>query len=387
MKSLPPQIVVGIMPDSFKGTLSSAEAAAAVARGLERAAPGFFRCIGIPLADGGEGTVEAIVKATQGRFVRRKVEDPLGRRRFARFGLTGDGKTAVIEVAAASGLPLLSSRERNPLDTSTYGTGELMRSALACGVKRIVVGLGGSATVDGGAGAAAALGIRLLDARGVQIPRGGAGLCRLSRIVADGRDVRMGDVEVVAACDVDNPLTGRDGAARVYAPQKGADAEQVRILESGLRRLARIAARDLGVELADLRRGGAAGGLGAGMKAFFGASLVSGVDVVLDVVDARSRLKGCHLLITGEGCVDSQTARGKAPQGVARLADAMGVPVIAICGVAGSGYTAFRKGSVSGVFPSAGFQFSAPAPGQFSASLSACAEEVGRLLRLGMMLA
>jgi glycerate kinase len=305
------------------------------------------------MADGGEGTVEALVDATGGRYVTVSVTAPLGNRIRARFGLLGDlsdtdgssgsrrgGKTAVIEMVAASGLPLVPLAKRNPLVTTTRGTGDLIRAALNRGAKKILVGIGGSATVDGGAGMASALGARLLDAKGRPIPPGGGGLAKLARIDLSGLDPRIRGVRIEVACDVTNPLTGPTGAARVYGPQKGATPAMVRALDRNLARLAKIVRSNLGIEVDRLPGSGAAGGLGAGLVAFLGAKLRPGVAMVVDAVDLRRTLKDADLVITGEGRMDRQSAFGKTPVGVARAAKEFGIPVVAICGSVGEGANA-----------------------------------------------
>lgn len=325
-----------IAPDSFKECLSAREVAEHLARGVRDAAPN-ARIACVPMADGGEGTVEALVDATGGRYVTVSVAAPLANRIRARFGLLGGTRTAVIEMAAASGLPLVPLARRNPLVTTTRGTGDLIRAALDRGAKKILVGIGGSATNDGGAGMATALGARLLDAKGRAIPPGGGGLAKLARIDLSELDPRIRGIRIEVACDVTNPLCGRSGASAVYGPQKGATPAMVRTLDRNLARLARIVRRDLGVDVAKLPGSGAAGGLGAGLVAFLGAKLRPGVAMVVDAVDLRRTLKGADLVITGEGRMDRQSAFGKTPVGVARAAKESGIPVVAICGSIGEG--------------------------------------------------
>lgn len=325
---------VVVAPDSFKGSASARVAAEALARGLRRALPG-VQVETVPMADGGEGTVEAVVEATGGRYVQTRVVGPLGEPVWARFGIVGDGSTAVIEMAAASGLPLVPPHRRNPMVTTTFGTGELIRAALDEGVRRILVGIGGSATVDGGAGAAQALGVRLLDAEGRPLGFGGGELGRLARIEMAGRDPRLAEVEVLVACDVTNPLYGPEGAAAVYGPQKGATPEMVAILDRHLRHLADLIRRDLGVDVSTLPGGGAAGGLGAGLVAFCGARLSPGVQLVMEAVRLQQRLAGADLVVTGEGAMDRQTRFGKTPAGVGLLARRLGVPAVAVVGTIG----------------------------------------------------
>lgn len=329
MAGLPNRIAIA--PNAFKGTLSAAQAAERIERGLRQALPR-AEFITIPMADGGDGTMEAVVHATGGRLVRARVHDPLGREMWAKWGLAGDGERAVIELAQASGLALLSAEERNPLKATTRGTGELILAALRRGAKRILVAIGGSATNDGGVGLARALGMRFLDAKGRELPEGGGNLIHLARIDASRIEPLVAKARIDVACDVDNPLFGRRGAAYVYGPQKGATLVMVRRLDLGLRRLAKVARRDLGVDVAEMPGAGAAGGTGGGLVAFLGARLLLGAKLVMEAIDLRKRLEGCDLVITGEGRLDTQSLHGKAPVAVARLARRMRIPVFAICG-------------------------------------------------------
>jgi glycerate kinase len=373
---------IAVAPDSFKGSLSAMEAAECIERGLRQSLKG-VSIRKIPMADGGEGTVRAIVEATGGRMVRRSVSDPLGRRIRACFGMSGDGKTAVIEMAAASGLALLKPGERNPLLTTTRGTGEMIRHALAAGARRILVGIGGSATNDGGTGMARALGARFLDGRGRQLREGGGSLANLERVDMSRMDKRVARTHVEVACDVDNPLVGPRGAARVYAPQKGATPAMVRELDVGLRQLARVIRRDLNVDILNVPGSGAAGGLGAGLMAFLGGELRPGVDIVTDTVGLRRRLRGCDLVITGEGRMDGQTVYGKTPAGVAKAAGELGIPVIAICGSLGKGVQAVLGAGIHAYFsalqePVAETDLPARGPDM----LTDCAAQVGRMIAL-----
>ncbi|MGC9316649.1 MAG: glycerate kinase [Armatimonadota bacterium] len=320
-----------IAPDSFKGCLTALEVCQAAAEGI-LAIDGEIEIAQVPMADGGEGTVQSLVDATDGELVTERVTGPLGEPVEATYGLLGDGKTAVIEMAAASGLPLVPEERRDPLKTTTYGTGELIRAALDQGRRNLIVGIGGSATTDAGAGMAQALGVRLLDEDGEQIGFGGAELGRLATIEMAGADPRLRETEIRVACDVDNPLYGQRGAAHVYSPQKGASPRDVELLDGNLRRFADLVQRDLGLDVRDIPGAGAAGGLGAGLVAFCGATLEPGVEIVIDAVDLPGRMRGADLCITGEGAIDSQTAFGKTPAGVASVAKREGAPVIAIAG-------------------------------------------------------
>jgi len=290
------------------------------------------------MADGGEGTVQALVDATGGRLITATVRGPLGDPVEATFGMMGDGETAVIEMAQASGLPLVPPERRNPLVTTTYGTGELILRALDEGARRLIIGIGGSATNDGGAGMAQALGARLLDAAGRDLEPGGAALANLARIDLTGLDPRARSLQITVACDVDNPLTGPRGASAVFGPQKGATPEMVAQLDTALRRFAEVIRRDLGLDVDPIPGAGAAGGLGAGLMAFLGAQLRRGVEIVVEATGLDRHLAGADLCLTGEGNTDFQTVRGKTPMGVATVARRHGVPVICLSGGLGRDY-------------------------------------------------
>ncbi len=322
---------VVVAPDSFKGCLTALEVGEALKAGILSVQRQAVVDV-VPMADGGEGTVRSLVDASSGQMLRTEVLDPLGRPIMAEFGLMGDGKTSVIEMAAASGLPLLDDSERNPMVTTTYGTGQLIKAALDTGATRLIVGIGGSATNDGGAGVAQALGVKLLDEAGCEIGRGGGSLKRLARIDVSGIDPRIADVEVMVACDVTNPLTGPDGASAVYGPQKGATPDMVEELDQALSHYAGVIRQQLGVDIAHVKGAGAAGGLGAGLMAFLRAALRPGVDIVIEATRLADRIAGADLIITGEGRLDSQTRMGKTPMGVARVAQQHGVPVVGVAG-------------------------------------------------------
>jgi glycerate kinase len=336
------------------------------------------------MADGGEGTVDCVLDATGGQYVECEVTAPMGDRVRARFGVLGDGSTAVIEMASASGLSLVPPAQRNPLLATTFGTGELIRAALDRGVRKILIGIGGSATVDGGEGVARALGAKLLDERGRDIPPGGGGLAKLDRIDVSGLDRRVRSVKVEVASDVDNPLTGPTGAARVYGPQKGATPAQVHVLDEALGRWARVIRRDLGVDVASMPGSGAAGGLGAGLVAFLAASLRSGVEMVVDAVDLAGKMKHASLVITGEGRMDRQSAHGKTPVGVAQVAKRLGIPVVALVGSVGEGADEVLRRGIDACFtilpgPVTLEQAFREAP----ESLRRCAAQVMRLFLVG----
>ena len=286
----------------------------------------------LPMADGGEGTAQSLVDATRGRILTESVVDPLGVEIEARYGVLGDGVTAVIEMAAASGLTLIPLAKRNPLVTTTYGTGQLIKAALDHGCRKLIIGIGGSATNDGGAGMAQALGAKLITASGEAIRWGGGGLHQLDAIGISELDSRIQETETVVACDVNNPLTGEDGASHVYGPQKGATPEMVQALDANLAHFDTILQRDIGVTVGDIPGAGAAGGLGAGLMAFLNAELKSGVALVIEATQLEKRISDADLVITGEGQINFQTVFGKTPIGVAKAAKAQGIPVVAIAG-------------------------------------------------------
>lgn len=324
-----------LAPQALKGSLTAAQAAQAMIEGVQTVLPN-AQIIALPIADGGEGTVEAMVAATDGTILPAKVTGPLGEPVAAFFGILGEGagteKTAVIEMAAASGLPLVPPERRDPCITTTWGTGELIRLALDHGCRRLLIGIGGSATNDGGAGMVQALGAQLLDEQGQELPRGGAALARLTRIVTETLDPRLRETVVQVACDVDNPLCGPTGATAIYGPQKGATPQMVQELDNALRHYATIIQRDLGVDVLDIPGGGAAGGLGAGLVAFLNAELLPGSRMVLDALQFDSLLASVDLVITAEGQLDAQTLRGKSVNAVATAARERSVPVIAVVG-------------------------------------------------------
>lgn len=338
-----------VIPDSFKGCLSSGEICGIIAREIRRRDPEARVCA-LPVADGGEGTVDAFLGALGGEKIAVPCRDPYGRPLTAHYGLFPDGKTAVIEMAAAAGLPLVGE-DRRVADTTTYGVGQLIAHALKRGAERILLGLGGSATNDGGCGAAAALGVEFLDAEGKAFVPVGGTLRRIAHIRTGGLLPALRQAEVIAMCDIDNPLCGESGAAAVFAPQKGADAATVRMLDEGLAHLAAVIEMDLGRSLLTLPGGGAAGGFGAGSVAFLGARLQMGIEAVLDLTDFDRLAADAYLVITGEGRLDSQSLRGKVVVGVARRARALGVPVVALVGSSETDIAAAYDAGVTAVFP------------------------------------
>ncbi|MCM3121649.1 MULTISPECIES: glycerate kinase [Bacillaceae] len=320
-----------IAPDSFKESLTALEAASAIEAGMRKILPE-ASFVKVPMADGGEGTVQSLVDATKGKIISKTVTGPLGEPVKAFFGLSGDGKTAIIEMAAASGLHLVSREKRNPLVTTTRGTGELISAALDFGVEKIIIGIGGSATNDGGAGMARALGIKFLNVDGNEISEGGGSLGELASIDMTQADSRLIAVNIEVACDVDNPLTGPKGASHIFGPQKGATAEMIEVLDGNLQHYAEIIRKDLGKDIEHISGAGAAGGLGSGLLAFLSADLKRGVDIVLEATKLEEQLLNADFVITGEGKIDGQTIFGKTPIGVAKTAKRHGIPVIAIAG-------------------------------------------------------
>ncbi len=326
-----------IAPDSFKDSLSAQKAGEAIYNGIT-SMPGEWNIQILPMADGGEGTVDALINATNGNLHYTEVYDPLMRKVRAKYGILGDGKTAVIEMAAASGIELLNSEERNPWITSSFGTGQLISAALDKGCNRIIMGIGGSATNDGGIGMAQALGVIFLDKNGKPVGHGGGELSKINRIEVQGMDPRITDCEIDIACDVTNPLTGLNGASMIYAPQKGADKEMVQKLDTNLKHFAKLVKEQLNKDVDTIPGAGAAGGLGAGFLAFTQAVLKPGFEIVRRETKLDDHIQWADLVITGEGKIDFQTQFGKTPMGVARVAKKYDKPVIAIAGTLGEGY-------------------------------------------------
>lgn len=320
-----------LAPDSFKESLTAMEVAVAIERGFKPIFPN-AEYVKLPMADGGEGTVQSLVDATGGRIVTTTVTGPLGQPVEGFYGLLGHGDTAVIEMAAASGLHLVEPHLRNPLLTTTLGTGELIKAALDSEVRHIIIGIGGSATNDGGIGMAQALGAKFTDSAGNDLALGGGALADLVAIDLSGLDERLAQVQLEVACDVSNPLCGSQGASQVFGPQKGATADMVNQLDSNLAHYAEIILQTTGKKVMDQAGAGAAGGLGAALLGLFDASLRPGINIVMDAVRFAERVQDADIVITGEGCIDSQTVHGKTPIGVARAAKQYDVPVIGIAG-------------------------------------------------------
>lgn len=339
-----------IAPQSFKGSVAALAAAQAIERGVRRAEPAAETAL-VPVADGGDGTLEALAGSSGGQIFRSIVAGPLGPAVEAAWGVMGDGQTAVVEMAQASGLALLPPARRNPRTATTQGTGEIIREALEQGYTRIIVGLGGSATNDAGTGMAAALGVKFRDGQGKVLPRGGAALARLESIDISGRHPGLDAAEIIGATDVTNPLCGPEGASAVYGPQKGASPEVVAELDAALANFARVAQRDVGMDFLqeDYPGAGAAGGLGAGLMAFAGATLRSGIDLVCQALNFEEQVRDADLVITGEGRADVSTIYDKSPVGVARKAAAYGVPTIILAGSLGEGYEELYQHGIAAV--------------------------------------
>ncbi|WP_051254617.1 glycerate kinase [Halobacillus kuroshimensis] len=338
-----------IAPDSYKGSLSAVEVAQSMERGIKRVFP-LCEIRSFPLADGGEGTVESLVKSTDGTLRTDEVTGPLGGRVQAAWGILGDGQTAVIEMAAASGITLIAEEDLNPYETTTYGTGELIRKALDYGVEKVILGVGGSATNDGGAGMAAALGAELLDKEGRVLPYGGKPLLDLHEIRTDHLDKRIFSTQFVTACDVSNPLCGPEGASAVFSPQKGAAPEMVEILDQALYHYGMQIQKYLNKDIMHEKGAGAAGGLGAGLMAFLNAELKPGIDIVLDSIHFNAELEQAAFVLTGEGKTDRQTLFGKAPMGVGMRAKQFNVPVFCISGSLSDGYALLEKKGIHAFF-------------------------------------
>lgn len=333
-----------IAPDSFKGSLSAYEVAEAIQMGIKRVDKNIETVI-VPMAYGGEGTVQSLIDASEGTLIELTVYDPLFRTIKSFYGIMGDGETAVIEMSAASGLPLLKPNERNPLKTTSYGLGELIKDALNKGCKKFIIGLGGSATNDGGCGMAQALGAKFFEHEDNELGMGGGELLKIKSIDFSGLDCRIMNAAFLAACDVDNPLCGSNGASEIYGRQKGASDEDVIILDKGLNHFAEIVKQQLNLNINDVPGAGAAGGLGAGVIIFLKAKLERGIEIVTKITHLAEKMEGADLVITGEGKIDFQTAFGKTPYGVAQIAKEKNIPLIVFAGSLGEGYkTLYDRG-------------------------------------------
>lgn len=371
-----------LAPDSFKESMTAKQVCLAMEQGLRVAYPD-AEYIHVPMADGGEGTVQSLVDATGGELRRVRVTGPLGEPVEAFYGLMGQQNIAVIEMAAASGIHHVSRERRNPLLTSTYGCGQLIRNCLDQGVSKIILGIGGSATNDGGAGMAQALGARLLDANGRELGLGGGELGRLARLDISSLDPRLQQVEFIVACDVTNPLCGEQGASAVFGPQKGATPHMVQQLDAHLAHYAEVIRQQLGKEVATIPGAGAAGGMGAGLLAFTRCELKPGIDIVIEYSGLKDRLATADWCLTGEGRIDSQTRFGKTPHGVARVAKSFGVPVLAVAGCIGEGAETMHAEGIDAIFniiPNADTLEHLLQQGP--ANMQRTCENIGRLLKL-----
>lgn len=370
-----------IAPDSFKGSLTALEAAEAFERGIKNF-DADIETFKIPLADGGEGTMQALVDAVGGTINKLEVNDPLGRKIMAKYALLDNG-TAVIEMAEASGITLLSLEEKNPLLTTSYGTGELIADAVKKGAKKLIVAIGGSATNDAGVGLAQALGGHFYDKNGKEIGFGGKNLSQIKNIDLTELKENLKGIKIITACDVDNPFYGENGAAHVYAPQKGADKNTVEILDRNMKKFAAVIKNELEYDVQEISGSGAAGGLGGGMAAFLNSELKPGIEIVLDTVSFDSYLSDADLLITGEGKIDRQTISGKVVYGAAKRANKRGVDVIAAAGSLGEGYKELNQHGISALFSIIKEPISLEnAVGQADLLLEEAAEQIIRLYRL-----
>lgn len=373
--------------DSLKGSLSSFEANKAIAEGFS-AVSSDYNVVSVPIADGGEGTVEALVHATNGQFIKKVVTGPLGQPVNAQFGILGDKTTAVIEIAEACGLPLLSVEERNPLYTTSFGVGELILEAVEQGCHDIIIGLGGSATNDAGVGMLQALGYQFFNQEDALVGLGGVELKNIARIDLSAVPKRVKDLKFRVACDVNNPLYGLNGAAYIYGPQKGATPEIVKELDEGLKNFAVVVLEQVGKDLQQISGAGAAGGLGAAFAGFLQAELESGVQLILDYAELEEKLQGVNLTITGEGKLDGQTSMGKAPAGIALLSKRHGIPVIALAGDITEGNPSLHDSGITSYFTILSGPVdleTAMDPEVTRLNLRRTAEQIGRLLKFASL--
>ena len=342
-------LVIVLAPDSFKESMTAKEVCEAMERGI-RKANSQIRCIHVPMADGGEGTMQSLVDATGGRVYSKEVVGPLGNNVVAEYGILGNGEIGVIEMASASGIHLVDSEKRNPLITTTFGTGQLIKACLDKGVKKLLIGIGGSATNDGGAGFIQALGGRLLDENGDDLSYGGGALAKLHTIDLSNLDERLKYVSVEVACDVNNPLCGKEGASYVFGPQKGATREMIEILDQNLSHYAEVIKEQLGKDVISKAGAGAAGGLGAGLMAFLDVKLKSGIEMVIDYANLEEKVRDADMVWTGEGSIDFQTQYGKTPLGVAMIAKKYNKPVIALAGRVGNDIDVLYDKGIDAIF-------------------------------------
>ena len=342
-------LVIVLAPDSFKESMTAKEVCEAMERGI-RKANSQIRCIHVPMADGGEGTMQSLVDATGGRVYSKEVVGPLGNNVVAEYGILGNGEIGVIEMASASGIHLVDSEKRNPLITTTFGTGQLIKACLDKGVKKLLIGIGGSATNDGGAGFIQALGGRLLDENGDDLSYGGGALAKLHTMDLSNLDERLKYVSVEVACDVNNPLCGKEGASYVFGPQKGATREMIEILDQNLSHYAEVIKEQLGKDVISKAGAGAAGGLGAGLMAFLDVKLKSGIEMVIEYANLEEKVRDADMVWTGEGSIDFQTQYGKTPLGVAMIAKKYNKPVIALAGRVGNDIDVLYDKGIDAIF-------------------------------------
>lgn len=342
-------LVIVLAPDSFKESMTSKEACVAMERGIKKVNSN-IQCIHVPMADGGEGTMQSLVDATGGEVYSLEVVGPLGNKVKAEYGILGNGEIGVLEMASASGIHLVSLEERNPLITTTYGTGELIKACLDRGVKKLLIGIGGSATNDGGVGVIQALGGRFLDKEGNELGFGGGELEKLDRIDLTNFDRRLKDVVIEVACDVSNPLCGENGASYIFGPQKGASVEMIKILDNNLKHYAKVIKEQFGKDVLEIAGAGAAGGLGAGLMVFLNGNLKKGIEIVIEYSGLEKKVKNCDMVWTGEGSIDFQTQYGKTPLGVATVAKKYNKPVVALAGRVGDDIDILYEKGIDSIF-------------------------------------
>lgn len=342
-------LVIVLAPDSFKESMTAKEVCVAMERGIKKVNSN-IQCIHVPMADGGEGTMQSLVDATGGEVYSLEVVGPLGNKVKAEYGILGNGEIGVLEMASASGIHLVSLGERNPLITTTYGTGELIKACLDRGVKKLLIGIGGSATNDGGVGVIQALGGRLLDKDGNELGFGGGELEKLDRIDLTNFDRRLKDIVIEVACDVSNPLCGENGASYIFGPQKGASVEMIKILDNNLKNYAKVIKEQLGKDVLEIAGAGAAGGLGAGLMVFLNGNLKKGIEIVIEYSGLEKKVKNCDMVWTGEGSIDFQTQYGKTPLGVATVAKKYNKPVVALAGRVGDDIDILYQKGIDSIF-------------------------------------
>lgn len=342
-------LVIVLAPDSFKESMTAKEACVAMERGIKKVNSN-IQCIHVPMADGGEGTMQSLVDATGGEVYSLEVVGPLGNKVKAEYGILGNGEIGVLEMASASGIHLVSLEERNPLITTTYGTGELIKACLDRGVKKLLIGIGGSATNDGGVGVIQALGGRLLDKEGNELGFGGGELEKLDRIDLTNFDRRLKDVVIEVACDVSNPLCGENGASYIFGPQKGASVEMIKILDNNLKHYAKVIKEQFDKDVLEIAGAGAAGGLGAGLMVFLNGNLKKGIEIVIEYSGLEKKVKNCDMVWTGEGSIDFQTQYGKTPLGVATVAKKYNKPVVALAGRVGDDIDILYEKGIDSIF-------------------------------------